>query len=199
MTIFMPRYFVNDPNSVEFVHLKTARVKSITSEPTYQLELCLMLRRCIPILERESTTGNILTRGTTGDLALLELTCSIDFVLRESGRVKTVVFRPYDDSRLYISGNTFFCVPITKIDIENFNSWRNGETIQLILSIRGFGAPVDSLLPYPIIWTDMSNRNQSLLPSLDSAQFYSQIMNPIGLRDNFVEEFPIEIPDLIRT
>jgi hypothetical protein len=95
MTIFMPRYFVNDPNSVEFVPLKTARVKSITSEPTYQLELCLMLRRCIPILERESTTGNILTRGTTGDLALLELTCSIDFVLRESGRVKTVVFRPY--------------------------------------------------------------------------------------------------------
>jgi hypothetical protein len=149
----------------------------------------------------EQPNGKPETIGRTSDLVLLEVTCEITFMLQESQRSKTILLRPFDDSRLYISGNTFFHCPIHSQDIEQLNSWRNGETILLKWNLRGFAAVADSNPPNPIVWLYGSNMTQSLnlLPSMDSNRFYSKIMVPVGFSHTFFEDFSLEIPQSIRT
>ena len=96
-----------------------------------------------------------------------------------------------------MSGNTFFSCPINKTEVEQLNSWRNGETLVIIWELRGFVATTDSNTSQPIVWLDASNRRQTILPSLDSNNFYQQIMRPLNLLHTFVEDFPLEIPSSI--
>lgn len=196
----MPKYFINpDQDTVSFVDLKVEPLRNISAEPNYHLELCLDLSRSVPLFEQPD--GNPVEISLTSDLALLEVTCEITFILQESQRAKRVLLRPFDDSRLYISGNTFFQCLISSQDVEQLNSWRNGESILLQWNLRGFAAVADSSPPNPIVWLNGSNMTQNLhlRPSMDSNRFYSKIMAPLGLSHTFLEDFPIEIPQSIRT
>jgi hypothetical protein len=195
----LPKYFINlDQDVINFIDFKVEPLRNISAEPNYHLELGLSLRRSVSIWDQPD--GNPIEIGTTSDLALLEVTCEITFLLQESQKSKRVLLRPFDDSRLYISGNSFFYYPMQSQDIEKLNSWRNGETILLQWNLRGFAAVADSN-SIPIIWLNGSNITQNLnhRPSMDSNRFYSKIMAPVGLSHTFFEDFPIEIPQSIVT
>lgn len=110
--------------------------------------------------------------------------------------------KPTQDSRLYIDGNTIFSTPIDVMDAEYLNSWRKGKTISIKWKISGHTAIIDSTnqsQPSLIFWLDASNTrdNRNMLPSLDSTAFASKILKPLKLSSTFIQEFPLEIPDII--
>ena len=107
--------------------------------------------------------------------------------------------RPTQDARLYVNGNTMFSAQINPKDAEHLNTWRKGNTVLIRWGIFGHVAIIDSD-QFPISWLDISNHNdnRNVLPSLDSNAFISKILKPLKLSNTLIEEFPLEIPDIIR-
>jgi hypothetical protein len=192
----MPIYYFDlHNNEVEYIGIKPITIDDRFGEQKHQLELRLQLSRAIPMLETVNSIQR--TVYTTSELAMLEVVCLVQFKLQQSRRLKRFALMVTDDARLYISGNTAFRCPINKTEVEQLNSWRNGETLDIIWELRGFVAVTDSITPYPVAWLDASNRRQNVLPSLDSNNFYLEIMRPLDLLHTFVEDFPLEIPSSI--
>jgi hypothetical protein len=200
----MARYFIDaepDGNRViKYFDLNVSSCLGISSKPRYQLDVHFNLTKSLGLVR--SNNGGSTNIGTSQDLALLNVTCELTFETENNSQQRRIELKPTQDSRLYVGGNTIFSTPIDAMDAEYLNSWRKGKTILIKWKISGHTAIIDSTnqsQPSLIFWLDASNTrdNRNMLPSLDSIAFASKILKPLKLSSTFIQEFPLEIPDII--
>jgi hypothetical protein len=196
----MVMYYIEaEPNrerAIKYIDLDVSSLGGISSQPIYELNVCFALTRSITLRSQDSSDP----LGSSHDLALLNTTCELSF--ENSNQERIIHLRPTQDARLYLNGNTIFSTRINPQDAEHLNAWRNGKAVLLKWRILGYVAVIDSsnARSLPIFWLDVSNKsdNRNALPSLDTNAFTSKILTPLKLSNNFIEEFPLEIPDVIK-
>jgi hypothetical protein len=200
----MVMYSINaEPNRnrvIRYFDLDVSSLRGISSQPIYELNVYFNLTGSVDAMRSDTSGYN--TFGTSQDLALLNVTCELFFETEDNSQQQLIRMKPTQDARLYVNGNTIFSTQINPTDAEYLNTWRKGNTILISWRIFGHVAIIDSsqLQQFPIFWLDVSNKNdnRNVLPSLDSNAFESKILKPLKLSNTFVEEFPLEIPDVVK-
>jgi hypothetical protein len=80
---YMTLYSVDSHNEeIQFIHLQAFESSYVLEEQRSQLELCVILRRSVPIVENRN--GNQRTICTSGEFALLEAVCNVTFELQQT-------------------------------------------------------------------------------------------------------------------
>ena len=192
----------NNTNALTYDYLKCYRKdKGIPSETKPKIILRFKVDNPFPIYTHDTPYHLNIPIGTVNELFLLNnARCVLKLKTKNSNR-ETNIHLNSEETKLYTGGYISFSKSVDPRDIEYLSSWREGETLLIDWTIDGFALlPNRDIIKNYLILSYVlsiepftSNENITMGPD----DFITEILMPVGLGEKLIEEFSIEVPNLI--
>src|SRR5487761_1010962 len=159
--------------------------KGIPSQSEYRLILTLINSGGALIKEGHKTLS------TANELILLSCNGALQLIIEGTAQRMDIDMRA-DDNRWLFSGNPSFSSPVTPLDFEILSRWREGRSVRMGWTFRGYALVGNYSMP--LYFTFEQNAEKG--PTLDTERFGS-LAKQIGLSEKFILEVSLEFPSIV--
>jgi hypothetical protein len=140
--------------------------------------------------------------GTVHELFLLNpVKCILKLQTQKSNKVIEIDLDCHE-TKLYNRSYASFFIPVTPREIESLNSWREGESILINWFITGFVLLNKYLVggnQIPNLALSINNFFADIPVRMGQDEFNENIVAPMGLGEKLIEEFSVEVPNILST
>lgn len=156
----------------------------------HQIDVVFSLRGSLSINQPEP-------KQTFSSCELMFLNTSCEIKLVNETKEKRFILKPLGSTKLSLSEDIIFSILVDPKDIEELNTWVNGEFISVKWNLCGYILVLDVVQPILPISIYISNWTDNNKPKISYSQFISEFMKPLNLNSFFIDEFPLKISDNI--